>query len=190
MGEVEKDLPRVVIRKGQTGPSIQFNFQAGLAGLDEAKKSVGELLGLAKDWLNYCVASLQYSPIFSGAGFFLVGHKITEDVFKFVDEICISKEETQDEESGEAIFSFIIHEEDVNEVAKKMETTGQMIRAAESLSRSTLGSIISEFEYFLQRFVKIVAKKNPEKFYDPNEKISLGELIQVGTLEAIIEKRV
>ncbi len=95
-----------------------------------------------------------------------------------------------DEEQKRTTFSFIFHEEDLREVAAKLATTTQMMRAAHAMKRSVLGSLIAELDFFMSRFLALAAKLEPERFYDVNESVPLGKIVSAGSVNDYIESRI
>ena len=183
-------LPRVMIRKGRTNGSINVNFRARISGLDENETIIRKLIDLADDWTAYSIASLEFVPQMSQIGFAFVDLAIDEEILDFLNEFCISKEIATDDASGDDLFSFIMHEDDLNQVAIKMQTTTNMIRAADAVQRSTLGALIAEFDYFLLRFLEIISMHSPQKFFDAGATVTLRELKESHSIDSIIERRV
>jgi hypothetical protein len=71
-----------------------------------------------------------------------------------------------------------------------MNTTSQMLRAARNVQRSSLTSLVSEFDHFMGRFLKICSRVKPDSFFDPSETITIGELSELGSVDDVIQSRV
>ncbi len=192
MGEEDSDhtLPRVTIKKRQGAGSFGINFRLSNDISDDSDPIVRKMLRLVDDWTSYCITSLQFIPGMSEAGFFFVNHTLEEADIAFFSSLAIAKEERHDEAKEETTFSFIFHDDDLSEVAKRMETTSQMLRAAQTVQRSTLSSLIAEFDFFFSNFLALCAKKFPDRFYDLTEKIALSDLAKYSTMEQVIESRI
>jgi hypothetical protein len=193
MADDKNSFPRVIITKGQEEGGIWVNFKpsSGLSAAgDEKTEVLNQILQLADDWTSYCISSLEFLPSMSHFGFFMVEQSIDEDTFLFLKDISISNEEMFDEEQKRTTFSFIFHEEDLREVAAKLATTTQMMRAAHAMKRSVLGSLIAELDFFMSRFLALAAKLEPERFYDVNESVPLGKIVSAGSVNDYIESRI
>jgi hypothetical protein len=178
-------LPRVVIRKGGNGSSIQVNFRISSVSL-QSPQLQRKILELADDWTSFAIATLQFVPSMANAGFFYLDMHVAEEMFLFLKGASISQEETLDPETGEQIYSYIIHEDDLNHVAKNMETTSQMIRAARAVNRSAIGLLMAEFDYFMLRFLEICSEIKPEKFFNSTDKFTIGEISSCGSIEDFV----
>lgn len=183
-------LPRVIIRKGKNSASIKVNFQKEIIDFHSDDQNAQRLLELADDWTSFGVATLQFVPSMSSAGFMFLDFRVEEELFIFLKKMSISKEESEDPDSGDAIYSFIIHEDDLNHVCKKMETTTQMIRAASAVNRSAIGLLMAEFDYFMVRLLEICSEIQPKSFYNDSDKFTLGEINSFGGIDTFIKSRI
>lgn len=188
MSEEETDFPRVRIRTGNSTSAFQFNWSRGHSAVDQAPEELVKILNLLNDWTAYCISSLDFIPTMSSAGFFMVDRVISEKDVAFLTKLAISFEEKEISDGG-IEKSFIFHEEDLSEVAKRMDTTSQMLRAARSVQRSSITSLISELDYFLQRLLKICATLDSKKFVDGSEAISVNEITAYGSIDDLLSDK-
>lgn len=186
------NLPRVIIHKREGYASLEFNFTP------EKEREVGDssiverLLGLADDWTSFCVSHIKFTPSISQAGYFWLDHAVNEDILTFLNDVSISKEISRNPDSDidDLTYSFILHEDDLQQVANKLATTTRIIRAADAVKRSALGSLVAEFDYFMLRFLEICSEKLPDKFYDESKSISIRDFKSIGGLDEVIRRQV
>lgn len=180
-------VPRILIRKSKGSSSLQINFEFSRKGASENEETVVDrLIKLADDWTSFCISGMQYTPTMTQAGYFWLEHTVDEEIITFLNEVSISKE-VNNADDDSISYSYILHEEDLSQVANKLATTTQMMRAADAVKRSTLGSLVAEFDFFILRFLEICSEVIPEKFYDEGKTFSIRDYRSKGGLDGLVK---
>jgi hypothetical protein len=148
------------------------------------------LLDLSKEWTSICIANVGVSSSLAFVGDALLEGYIKNSLIPFLTEVAIGREEIQDKEGGKTIFSFVIDAQDAAIVSDRMEEVDGLDHASNSKSQAHLGSIISDFEFFLLRIATEFSKANPNRFIQMDEKITVGEVFSAGSIDAIIASKI
>ncbi|WP_037310566.1 hypothetical protein [Ruegeria halocynthiae] len=182
------NLPRVRIKK-KKGHYHSFSLNFGKSYSTVQNEELENLLKLCDDWTAFAISFLDFIPLLTAVGYFQVDQNLDSEVVDYLRSVAISHEENLGEADDESELSFIIHEDSLEFVTSRLKTTRHMLRAAKTLRKSVLGSLISEFDFLLLRFLEICAVSHPEKFVDFGEQVTLGEIKDYQTIQELVEER-
>lgn len=169
--------------------SFNYNFET-TTNSQQIESFAQDLLKLSADWLDYCLTTLKLSPRLAFAGNAMVNQIIKKRLTPELQDISVSHEISDRTENGQTIYSYIFDRQDIPLVTNKLKDIFRMERASEALSRSQLSSIISEFEFFVLRLMKLTSKYEPSQFLNNDDTIKLGELIGKNSIEIVISERI
>lgn len=173
--------------KGSWSFDYNFHLQSHSEGISETGAS---LLNLSDDWLDYCLASLRVSPRLVFFGSAVVQDVINRRLIPDLDSISIARELNVCSESERKEHSYVFDEQDLQAVEKKLQDLFRLERASDSISRSQLSSVIAEFEFFIVRMAKTLAKVESKRYLNGAETVTVAELLAAETPESIIAKKV
>lgn len=181
---MKQDLARVKIVLGKRSAAFSTSFEQEY-NLNDNDQILKELLELSDDWSSYCVSALSHMAPLAQMGKLVATEIVKSDLIPFLTDISIAREERDGAANGVTEYRYVLHPDDVHMVAGKLERAKSVVRASTALERSTLAGIIGEFEYFLNRFLSIVALHSPENFYDADEKVPLGFVLEKKDVESV-----
>lgn len=191
-------LPRVVVEVSEGKGSVRVNFDMVAHGFSELPNGVKSVFSILDDWTSYCIASISHMPYMSEFGHYIVDRTIRDDIISFLEKNSVARERVGDSEiddlQNKERYSFIIHEEDVAQVAAKLATTTHLMKATLAIQRSNLSALIAEFDYLVMRLLAGVVHDCPEILIADDEALNVGYLRNGGTFlswqQEQVEKRV
>lgn len=188
MSDNDEFLPRVIIETRGSTASLLVNFKLVGVGRDALSKSAKSILEAFEDWTAFCIASIEHMPTMSAYGYYFADMKIRDEVVNFLRDSAIAYEEEVSESDGDdeedsSRQSFVIHDDDIAAVAQKLSTTTHLLKAASSIYRANLSSLIAEFDYLMLRLLNSICQDFPELLIFDDESIPVGVLRNGKTLQ-------
>jgi hypothetical protein len=189
--EPENILPRVQIIETDDKASIGMNFSTSSV---KKPDDLGEKLEeLADEWTAFCISFLNVVPEITSIGFSIAHGIMKKSLVKYLDENSVSHE-VDEKTEGEKKTSYIIHDEDITIVLKILGKSRSFLTAADALKRSTLSSLLAEYEYFISKVLLILGEEFPNTFIDNNKQFHFSELNSIDSIDdfkrKLVEKKI
>lgn len=174
----------VIIEKGdRVSLEVNFAMRAAIIGDEDA-----DIAELANEWTSQTIMKLNVTPSLADLGGAIGSYTITNEVIDFLKENSQTYEESV--EDGGKRYSFIVHDDDLGLISKRIAKNTSIFKASKSLRRAALSSVIAEFDYFMSRFLHIIAKREQIKFLSFDESFTLKQISEYKTLDELKEHKV
>lgn len=184
MSEKEIELPRVKVINSDAGQTrIGLNFQVKDSDSNEADK---RLLALSNEWTKTAISFFEVFPFLSNVGYHYADHLQNESIVPFLEEHCVSYEDFKTDK-GEEGRSYIVHDDDAMVVLKKLGKTQEAFEVARIMKRSTLSSLVAEYEYFLGKVIMEFARKLPQAVLNDDADFKLKDLSKYDDIDSFLQ---
>jgi hypothetical protein len=143
-------------------------------------------------WVRTGIAFFEFVPKLSEASFRFDNDEVVTRLSKHAELVCVGKETRED--GANVTKSYRLPYKQFPILTQLLGTSSQAMLAASVMKRSALGALLAEYEYFLLRLLKLLAKNNPQAFLSDDAMISIGRLADFSSLEqaqdALIEEKI
>lgn len=149
------------------------NFSTGFAKKDSIPDSLSELIEIFEEWTSFCISAIKFFPKFGQNSNSFTNTELQEEILAEFKRTSVSYEEDSEEVDGVIIESqsFIIHEEDVFSVKRRLNFLSHEMRTDNALQRAKLSSLIAEFDFLMLKVLKTFAIENQSIFVSDDEAI-------------------
>lgn len=187
--ELENAEPRTDIK-----PETEQTQANGLSlKSDRDAEASKELRRLSDDWTSIAIGFFESVPLMSWLNFMIAEGDLSENVIAYASSKAISQEETA-KDDGSTLKEFRLFYEEMPVIARKLGKSTHSLKAAGSMGRSALAALISEYESFLAKLLKIIGTLQPNIFVNDDDQISIREVQSFQSIsqikEAMLESKI
>lgn len=136
---------------------------------------------LSDHWVQTSIAFFQVIPKLTDQNFRFAEAELSKELYEYAEKNAISKTLIEDDDTTVEKFTLSIEELPI--ISKTIGRSTQVIQAASTMSRSTLGALMSEYEAFLASVLRLAGESFPNAFISDTDVISVGELAEFDSIE-------
>jgi hypothetical protein len=135
---------------------------------------------LSDEWVATGISFFEFVPEISANSLRFAADSSRAEVADFAGELAVKRAEYVDSETK--VEEYLLTRDDLPLILKKLGKSIHTFRAADTMRRSTLGALVSEYEVFLIKLLHLISEVRPEVFVSESDQISFGDLSKFQSL--------
>lgn len=151
-----------------------------------------EFTRLSASWVRSSIAFFESVPKFSEQNIIAANNDVIQSVENYAKSRSIETEIL--ERDGVAVTRYRVMDKEFPIIAKRIGVSSQAIEAAHVMGRSALGALLAEYEHFMLKLLRILARNNSKLFISDEHMITMEKLSKFETIEdarsAVIEEKI
>ncbi|WP_425083820.1 hypothetical protein [Ruegeria profundi] len=171
--------------KRKEGESFQckIDFADDDGEPSSGKTLPGEFRKLSDNWTTTCVSFFEVVPFLSDIGYFYADRDFEQKTQDFLGEHGTLK--SSEQEDGLTVQQYDVPFRELELFSKTLGKISQLLKTAETLKRSALGSLVSEYEAFWVELLAILARVRPTAFLGDEFVVTEAELTDYDSIEEL-----
>lgn len=136
---------------------------------------------LGREWTETAITFFEIVPEISLNTLQFATDSMTDSLEEFAKKVA-DKSDTFHEDN-ETIDDYLLMRRDLTIVAKTLGKTSNKFLAADRLIKSSLGSLLSEFEVFMYQLMILISEVRPDAILTKDDTFEIGELDKFDSIE-------